>query len=180
MKAVWALAVTACCVAAQPANHERAQQLLTSGRAAEAAAIYRELLRADSDSSDLLLNLSIAEYKAGNFRQAADSAAGALKRTPDLLPAQLFLGASYLELGEFSKAIHELEGVVQRDPQDRNARLLLAQARARLHDAELRWRESAAEWSKALKLAPKNPKVRFALAWALFRSRDYDAAMATV
>jgi predicted Zn-dependent protease len=127
-----------------------------------------------------MLNLSIAEYKAGNFREAADSAVSALNRAPDLLPARLFLGASYLELGEFAKAVAALERVVKQDLRDRNARVLLAQARAKLHDAALRWRESALEWAEALKLAPENPKVRFGLAWALFRSRDYDGAMATI
>jgi predicted Zn-dependent protease len=175
-----AVAAAAYCIAAQNADHESARQLLTSGRAAEAAAIYRELLRADSDNTDLMLNLSIAEYTAGNFRDAADIAAGALKRAPDLLPAQLFLGASYLELGEFAKAVEALDRVVKKDARDRNARVLLAQARAKLQDAAMRWRESAAEWSEAFKLAPENPKVRFGLAWALFRSRDYDAAMAAI
>jgi len=169
-----------CCIAAETADSERARQLLTSGRAAEAAVIYRKLLRANSDNAELMLNLSVAEYKAGNFRQAADSAAAALKRAPDLLPARLFLGASYLELGEFTKSVDQLERAVKDDPRDRNARLLHAEARARLHDAALRWRESAVAWDEALKLAPENSKVRFGLAWAQFRSRDYDAAMATL
>jgi predicted Zn-dependent protease len=51
---------------------------------------------------------------------------------------------------------------------------------AETHNAEHRWRQAAVEWHEALKLAPENRKARLAYAWALFRSRDYEAAMSAV
>jgi predicted Zn-dependent protease len=228
---------------AQSSEFDRARQLLTSGRAAEAAAIYRSLSQEDPESPDLLLNLSIAEYKAERFRQAAESAAAALKLSPNLIAASLFLGASRLELGEFSEAVTALERVAAANPNDRNGRLMLGQAlagagrpdaavdhlraaskmlpesprvwyelgrayealgrktpageawdrlmalppsleshmhRAEIHADALRWREAAKEWSEALKLAPGKLNVRVGLAWSLFRSREYDASMATL
>jgi tetratricopeptide (TPR) repeat protein len=237
------LLLTACCLIAQTADYERARQLLTSGHPAEAAAIYRELSRAHPEDSDALLNLSIAEYKAGNFREAAASAAAALKLNPDLQPAHLFLGASYLELGEFTSAIDPLQRVVAANPGERNGRLMLGEAllgagqmeaaaehlnaaaellpansrvwyglgrtyealgrkndaakawdrltslppsleshlhAAEVHNAQQRWREAAVESSEALKLAPRNQTVRIGLAWSLFRSRDYEGAIAAL
>jgi len=113
---------------AQKAEYDRARELLTTGHPDEAAAIYRELSKADPRNADLLLNLSIAEYKAGKFAYAAASAASALKLNPDLVPARLFLGASYLETGDFTHAIDALERVVAAAPGDKNARLMLGQA----------------------------------------------------
>jgi predicted Zn-dependent protease len=227
-------------LAAQPAKYDRARQLLAAGSASEAAAIFRTLVRENPRDAGLLLSLAIAEYKAEQFREAAKSAAGALRLRPDLLPASLFLGASKLELGEFGEAVRHLERVVAANPRERNGRLLLGQALlgagnasgaaehfraasemlpdnpkvwaglaraceasgqmdcaaeawgrlmalppsveshvhlAEVNDADQRWREAALQWREALKLEPKNHRVRLGLAWAAFRSRDYDGAM---
>jgi predicted Zn-dependent protease len=51
---------------------------------------------------------------------------------------------------------------------------------AEVHASESRWREAAKEWTEALSLAPAKTSVRVALAWSLFRSRDYDAAMSAL
>jgi predicted Zn-dependent protease len=240
---VIALVVAACNLAAQSGEFERARQLLASGQAAEAAVIFRQLSHAQPGNADLLLNVSIAEYKAGRFREAAESAAAALERAPDLAPARLFLGASYLELGDFSKAVESLERVIAANPNERNGRLMLGEAllgarhpdaaldhfhaaatmlpdnsrvwyglgrayeavgnkdlagqawerlvslppsleshlhAAELHEAAERWREAAKEWQQALHLAPEKRGVRLGLAWSLFRSRDYEPAMATL
>src|ERR1051325_5059704 len=83
---------------------QRAQQLAAAGKFEEAIRMYRELVRNSPDNPILLLNLSIAEYTAKHYRDAIDHAGAALKLQPDLLPARLFLGASHLELGEFTRA----------------------------------------------------------------------------
>jgi tetratricopeptide (TPR) repeat protein len=228
---------------AQHADFERARQLLASGRAAEAAEIYRKIAAAHPGSADALLNLSIAEYKAGHFREAAGSASAVLKLQPDLMPAHLFLGASYLETGEFAGAIQSLQRVVAINPGERNGRLMLGEAllgsgraddamehletAARLlpenprawyalgkanqllgrerqaaeawqrlqalppsveshmrtaeeHDGARRWREAVPEWRAALEMSPGNRRAGVGLAWSLFRSRDYDEAMAVL
>jgi predicted Zn-dependent protease len=210
MRVLLSLLLAASFSAAQDSESDRARQLLISGKAADAAKIYRDLSRAQPGNPDLLLNLSIAEYKAGNFQASADSAAAALKLAPDLLPARLFLGASYLELGSYAEAVDPLNSVVTRNPRDRNARLMLAEALlgagrpadaidhfrastealpenprvwsglARAYEATLRWREASNQWKEALKLTPKDTKIRVGLAWAEFRSRDYESAIATL
>ena len=118
-------ALLAVAMFADPASEaRRAQELIAAGRPAEAIGIYRTLLAASPRNPALLLNLTIAEYKARKFREAIMHASEALAVEPDLAPAKLFLGASYLELGEFTKAAEWLAQV----PQDRNARLMLGEA----------------------------------------------------
>jgi predicted Zn-dependent protease len=235
--------IAVCSVAlAQSEEYERAQRLLRDGRPTEAAAIYRDLLRTQPKSADLHLNLSVAEYKAAHFHEAAASASEALKLAPYLVPASLFLGASYLELGRFNEAVDALRRVVAADPRERNGRLMLAEALAgagdksaieqfraaaellqtnprvwyglaasydaagekaaaaqawdrlstlppsvqsHMRNAEvlnkaLRWQEAVSEWKEALQIEPGNSKVRYGLAWSLFRNRDYDATLETL
>lgn len=124
---VWSFSL-ATALFCQTKNYELARQAIAAGRPTEAAAIFRELARADPGNAGLQLNLSIAEYKSGNFSQAAESAAAALKLNPDLLPACLFLGASDVELGRFASALPPLERFVSATPDDRNGRLMLGEA----------------------------------------------------
>ncbi|MEO8127952.1 MAG: tetratricopeptide repeat protein, partial [Bryobacteraceae bacterium] len=105
-----------------------AEQLVAAGKLEEAIRIYKDLAKADPANPNLLLNLSITEYKSKHYHEAATHAAAALKLQPDLLPAQLFLGASHLELGEFARAIQPLEQVIAANPRERNARLMLGEA----------------------------------------------------
>jgi tetratricopeptide (TPR) repeat protein len=235
--------LTSFCAFAQNGDFERARELLASGHPTEAAAIFRRLSRSQPNSADMLVNLGIAEYRAGNFGKSAAAAQAALNIDPALLPARLFLGASYFELGEFSKAIDALTRVIAANPRERNGRLMLAEAflasgrvadaeehfiaaaelipanprvwyglgntyeamhrqdaaadawkhlaalppsveshlhAAQMENAEHRWRAASDELRQALKLSPENATVRVALAWSLFRSRDYEAAMATL
>ena len=157
---------------AQQDQYERARQMLIAGKAADAAKIYRELSRAQPDNADLLLNLTIAEYKAGDFRESADTAAAALKLKPDLLPARLFLGASYLELGSYAEAVEPLTLAVNGTPGDRNARLMLAEA---LLGAG-RPAEAVERFRAAAEVLPDNPRVWAGLARAYEKTGDKELA----
>ena len=220
---------------------QRAQELVVAGKLDEAIRIYQDLVRVSPNNPVLLLNLCVAEYSAKHYRDAIATAAAALQLQPDLLPARLFLGASHLELGEFSTAVDSLQLVVAANPRERNGRLMLGEAllgagqpaaavehfqaaaemlpdnprvwygmgraqeslgrisaakeswerlaalpvsleshmhAAEVHNSEHRWREAAVEWREALQLAPEKSAIRVGLGEALFRSRDYDAAMA--
>ncbi len=150
---------------AQRPEYEQARDLLNSGRPAEAAVIYRKLSRSDPNNANLLLNLSIAEYKAGQFPESASSAAAALAVSPGLLPARLFLGASYLETGQFALAIAALKQVVAANPQERNARLMLGEALERSGRAE----RAVEQLQAASEMLPANSRVWYAL------GRSYDS-----
>jgi len=161
-----------CAMEAQVAESEKARELLNSGHAAEAAALYRELASADPRNAGLLLNLSIAEYRAGMFAEAAASAAGALALNPELVPARLFLGASYLEMGVLTKAVDALERVVSSDPGERNARLMLGEALLRSNRPQ-----AAMEHLQLVSgMLPANPRVWYALGRTYESLGQQDAA----
>ena len=239
---------------AGPASEQlrQAQELVLRGKPEQAITIYKELLQTFPNNPDLLTDLSIAQFKARHYQDATEQAKAALQLRPELASASLLLGASYVELGEFGAAIPPLKKVLEAQPKERNAILLLAQAlsgtqqyeeaaekfqrlselvpdnpkvwyglgqsyeklskqapgqrahygelarqaysrlmelpRSRescIHAAELRaesgeWVEAAMEWREALEIAPGDGRARAGLAWALYRARDYLAALALI
>jgi tetratricopeptide (TPR) repeat protein len=167
-----ALFLTIVAFAGEPDVHDRAKQLLATGRAAEAARLYAEAAGNDPRNKDLLLNLAIACYKAGQFREAATAASSALNVDADLTPARLFLGASQLELGEYTQAIEALTRVVSVNPADRNGVLMLGEALVRAG----RHREAIAHLTAASSMLPANPRVWYFLGQASTALGDHDRA----
>jgi protein O-GlcNAc transferase len=107
----------------------------------------------------LLLNLCIAEYKARKYHDAIGHARAALKLKPDLAPANLFLGASYLELDDPANALDPLRKALAAMPNDPNAHLMLAEALLACRSYE----EALKEFRKSSDLLPENPKVWYGL-----------------
>ena len=87
---------------ADPALAERSRagkELMAAGRYAEAAAAYRELVRAIPGNAGLLVNLGMALHLSGKDQEAIPQFEAALRLDPGSLPANLFLGAANLRLG---------------------------------------------------------------------------------
>ncbi|HKT10525.1 MAG TPA: tetratricopeptide repeat protein [Terriglobia bacterium] len=255
-KIPWRVCVALLCAAslfaqARPTSEllSRARNLVIAGKPEQAVPIYQELVQEFPNNAVLRVDLSIAQYQARHYSDSAQTAKAALRLQPGLPSANLFLGASYLQLGQYASAIPPLQKALEAQPADRNARLNLAEAysearqyqqaaqqfqklseilpdsprvwyglghcyeklsrqspeesahyrelaqqaykrldqlpaspESRIHAAELldrssEWMEAAKQWRKALELAPHDNRARGGLAWALFRARDYKAAL---
>lgn len=109
------------------AKPQRGSKLMQAGRFEEAVPIYQDLVRAVPNNPGLLMNLGLALPMAGQNREAISQFEAALKLDPNLLPANLFVGARHLRLGESAKAVAPLEKVVQAQPEDPEARQMLAE-----------------------------------------------------
>ncbi len=120
--------------AAQPSGAEtqqaaaRARALVEAGRAGEAAAIYDGLLREDPHNLRLLLNLTVARFKASEYREAIQICQRMLRLDERSGPAWLFLGASQYQLQRYRAAIEPLRRALLFSPGDRNAELMLAES----------------------------------------------------
>jgi predicted Zn-dependent protease len=137
----------------------RARDLVIAGKPEQAVLIYQDLVRTFPNNPDLRVDLCVAQYKARRFRDSAEQAKAALKLRPDLPAANLFLGASYLQLGEFAAAIPPLQNVLEQQPTERNAILALAEA---LLGAR-RYGQAAEQFQKLSEIVPDNPKVWYGL-----------------
>ena len=116
------LSAATLCAQSVPSSEQlrRARELLVAGKPEDAIPIYQELVRTVPNNPELLTNLCIAEFKAKRYRDAIEQAQAALRLQPDLPSANLFLGASYVELGESAAAIPPLNKVLGTQPNDRS------------------------------------------------------------
>jgi tetratricopeptide (TPR) repeat protein len=147
-------------LAQSSAEDERtARDLVAGGRLEEAIQLYEKLVRASPGDPQMLVNLSIVEYKAKRFRSAAAHAEAALQVAPRMTVANLFLGASYLELGLFKEATPRLEQFLSVAPADRNARLMLAEA---LLGSE-QFDNALGHFQKSAEMLPDSPRVWYGL-----------------
>jgi len=140
----------------------RARELVLAGKTEEAIVLYEELVKADPRDASLRMNLSIAQFKAGRYRGAIAHAEEALRLRPAMITANLFLGASYLELGDAANAAGPLERFVQAQPKDRNARLMLARATLALE----RYDDAVTHYQAAADLMPQNAAAWYGLGQA--------------
>ena len=106
----------------------KARGLIASGDVAEAISIYEGLLSDDPRNPTLLVNLTVARFKAGEYRETIALCQRILDSRPQIAPALLFLGASHYQLEEYESAIHPLRKFLEMRTGERNARLMLAES----------------------------------------------------
>ncbi len=136
-----------------------ARSRIESGRPELAIPIYRSLLEVTPDDPRLLMNLTVALFKAADYREAINICRRTLQLDPSSVPASLFLGASHFQLGEPDSAVQPLQRVVARQPDERNARLMLAESLALLK----RYGQARAHFDAVASLLPQEPRVWYGL-----------------
>ncbi len=141
--------------AAAAAKIRRANELMQAGRPEEAIPLYRELEAEFPGVPSFGINVAIAQYKTGRYPDAIRQCNAVLKLRPDLFSAWLFLGASYAALGEHSNAVEPLRKAVDLAPEDRNARVMLADALF----ADGQYASAAGQFEEAAHRMPESPRV---------------------
>src|SRR5207247_9249157 len=96
---------------------------------------------------------------AGRPREAVPRLEAALRLRPDLLPACLFLGAAYMDLGEPARAVEPLKRVVAAQPDDQEARRRLADALWSLRSFE----PAIRQYRVLSEQAPQDPRAWYGL-----------------
>jgi predicted Zn-dependent protease len=138
---------------------QQAKQFMAEGSFARAISLYRELNRAVPNNPGLKVNLGMALQMAGKKREAIPVLEEALKLDPGLAPAWLFLGATRLQLGETTAAIKPLKMVLTLQPDQREARQMLADALLSLDRPE----EATAEYRGLTAADPENAPAWYGL-----------------
>ncbi len=120
---------------AQAPVSAKVQALLAEARAAQDASHdeiairdYEKIVQLQPELAQAYNNLGRLLYNSNRFREARDTLRKGLALDPTMSPAQIMLGASYLQLGQPADAIAPLRAGVGAFPADRFARLTLAQA----------------------------------------------------
>ena len=138
---------------------QAAAAAMQKGSFDQAARMYQELVRAVPGDAGLLMNLGMALAMGGHEAEAIGPLERAIKLKPALVPAQLFLGSSYLALGEAAKAVAPLRRAVAAEPANVEYRRLLARAYVE-SDRAL---DAAGELRVITETNPKLPEAWYAL-----------------
>jgi tetratricopeptide (TPR) repeat protein len=142
------------------AQAQRGRAAMSAGRFEEAARIYGELVQAVPGEAGLRLNLGMALSMAGQPREALPHLEAALDSgRPELIPAALFLGGVYLELGQPARAVGPLETFLAAQPGNGEARRMLAEALLALE----RYEEAVRHYRTLTEQAPEAAPAWFGL-----------------
>jgi predicted Zn-dependent protease len=105
-----------------------AEQDLQAGRIPSAIQGFKKVLQLEPGLAEARVNLGLAYNAAGDYELAATELSAAARQRPDLLPASLFLGISYIKLGSPEKAIAPLNHALSLDGSNQDTRSALASA----------------------------------------------------
>lgn len=164
--------VASLAVAAQtPAETaQQARAAMQAGRTDEAVKLYRQVAAALPQNAGIRMNIGLALFNGGRFREAAPELEKALLLDANLRGAPLLLGIAYQKSGIPQKAVAPLRRAVAAEPGNETAAFELADALlasgqateaarrfeslASAHPSEARyWRGVAAAWSEVGKQA---------------------------
>ena len=102
---------------AEKSHH--AKDLMAAQQFEQAVPIYRELVRALPGNPGIVMNLGLALVYSGHKREALGEFEKVLKLEPSSGLALLFLGTTYLDLGEAARALPPLEKLAKAEPENR-------------------------------------------------------------
>jgi len=172
----------------------------------EAIAFYRKAMALDPAMPGLRLNLGLAFFKAGDYRQALHEFDPLMKDNPGDERLNVLIGMSHYGLNEFSAAAPYLKEAADRDPQNLELLLTLAHAclfsnqypcvldayhriiamNAESAEADMLVGEALDEMKDALgamrefraaiAVNPKEPNVHFGLGYLLWKKGQYPEA----
>lgn len=131
---------------------EKARAAQSSGRYAEAAAIYARATTLAPATPELWSNRGVMENLAGQIGPSIISLKHALRLKPSLYIPMLFLGKGYIQSGKPELAVPYLNHAHLLQPNDSEVLLTLAKADAALN----RPREAASAYAAAARLTPDN------------------------
>ena len=141
------------------AKAQQDKEAMAAGRFDDAATLYGAIVRALPNEPGMHMNLGMALFMGKRAQDAIPHLQTALKLKPDLLPASLFLGAAYAELGRSAKAVEPLQRFVAAQPDHHDARQMLADALLAIE----RWGPAAQHYRVLAQQAPEDPKAWYGL-----------------
>ena len=152
----------------------KANQLLASGQAAQAAEVYRQMLQIQPRDAHTYYNLSLALDMDGKFPAERQALETAIKLDPTLAQARSKLGVLDMSQGHPDDAIQNFKKAIELDPQLTEAQLNLAT----IYDGRGQVKEAEALLRQAIEEDPKYAQARFNLGMVLAQQGRFPEAEA--
>lgn len=107
------------------AKFARAVELQKQGALEEAAAVYRDVLKAKPDYAEVHANLGAVLARLGQYEESVKSYETALRFAPQFTPIWMNLGIAHYRAGQFARAVPALEKFLAAQPDNAQAQQLL-------------------------------------------------------
>jgi Flp pilus assembly protein TadD len=148
----------------------RANEMVKSGRLAEAAALYEQILKAHPKSLFALSNLGVVHFRLGNFPEARKCLEAALQGNPRDAFSLSILGITCYKLGLLSLSVQHLNDAIRIDPTDPRTHNYMGIVSSK----KGWWRAAEDECRRAVQLDPRyaDPHYNLALIYANRPSPD--------
>jgi len=150
----------------------RAEKLFHAGRAAEAEAIFRQVLSKSPRNKIALLALGMVQLQSNRPAEALAPLRKVAKLAPESAKVQANLGLAYLESGDPAKAANALGKAVKIAPQQPEVRVHLANALI----PQGRYGEARAQLEAAARTAPRSAGIHLNLGNVLLSQGDAETA----
>jgi beta-barrel assembly-enhancing protease len=135
---------------------------LLSARYGDSTSVRRRLLgvlEAGPDDALAHFGMGLLEKEASNFGSAVEYLRRALEIRPDLIPVRTHLGEAFHLMGHYERAVSVLEGVLNKEPENRKALFLTASSHQKLHA----YSRAARIYESLLSMAPVRNEVYYNL-----------------
>ncbi len=133
------IALLAACSLGVPAQGnlpEKIRVAQSSGDYASAAKLYSQLIAGGADSAEIRSNYGIMLHLSGENRKSLEQFRLALRRNPNLPPANLFAGLAEFDLHDYRAALPYLKHAQELNPQATAPLLALGKAYAAMREYE--------------------------------------------
>jgi tetratricopeptide (TPR) repeat protein len=153
-----------------------ALEIHRSGRLADAAQVYRSIVRKEPRNFDALYLLGLALLQQGQWEAAEERLRLAVQIQPKVAEAHANRGTALLQLGRHEEALASFNDAIKLQPG-------LAEVfgnRGNALTALGRLEEAAADFERAIALQPRNPSILNNYAAALQKLKRFDEALAKV
>lgn len=136
---------------------------------------FREALKAfekEPQSERVVTLVGMSHFGLGEYRQAAATLQPLATAHPENTELGYLLAKSYLWAGQHEQAMEMFRKMLERDPNSAAVHMLLAEAL----DADDREKEATEELQAAVRTSPQMPEVHFALGYLLWKQKQYPEA----
>jgi tetratricopeptide (TPR) repeat protein len=150
----------------------KANQLLAAGQAAQAAEVYRQMLKIQPRDAHTYYNLSLALDLEERFAEERQALETAIKLDPKLAQARSKLGLLDMSQGHPADAIQNFKKAIEIDPQLTEAQVNLAT----IYDGKGEVKEAEALLRRAIESDPKYAQAHFNLGLVLAQQQRFPEA----
>lgn len=157
-------------------HFQRGRELFDKGDVDTAFLEFKSANQSQANNAETYYYMALVDEKKNNLKSMRQNLSKAIELAPEMTSARLKLGKLSLIFGEIDKAREQANFVLQRQPTDIEAQIILASSFVR----EGKYKEAGDTVDSVLKSAPENPDAMSLSAALAFEKGDIESVLSIV